>query len=228
MTDQPESELDRLDPEPVICKLSTGFQVEVVRLRTRQFFRLLRVLTHGAGPAMMRAGLDFRDDPGEFTQKFLMLVLMSIPDAESEAIAFLQSMCKPAGLIDRAESAQSKQEKEDNQALWDQFNKELFNPDLSDTIDLIEAIVRTEAPELQALGKRLESMLAMFRKTGQDKEPAEPVPSPEGLASPELSPSPSTSSAASTDGATSASSTPRSAGSGRSSRPSPAAASKST
>jgi hypothetical protein len=217
MTDQ-ESELDRLDPEPVSVKLSTGFPVEIVRLRTRQFFRLLRVLTHGAGPAMMQAGLNFRDDPTEFTSKFLMLVLMSIPDAETEAIAFLQSMCKPAGLSEKAESQQSKQEKEDNQARWDEFNKELFNPELGDTIDLIEAIVRQEAPELQALGKRLEGMLALFRKTGQDQEPAEPEASPEELASRGPSPSPSTSSAASTDGLTSTSSESPSAGSGRSSK----------
>jgi hypothetical protein len=43
-----ESELDRLDPQPVLCKMSTGFELEIVRMRTRQFFRLLRVLTHGA------------------------------------------------------------------------------------------------------------------------------------------------------------------------------------
>ena len=30
-----ENELDRLDPEPVIVKLTTGLSVEVVRLRTR-------------------------------------------------------------------------------------------------------------------------------------------------------------------------------------------------
>jgi hypothetical protein len=218
-----ENELDRLDPEPVVVKLSTGLAIEVVRLRTRQFFRLLKVLTHGAGPAVVQAGLDFSAGAEQFASQLLTLVAMSIPDAEQEAIAFLQSMCKPAGLTDRPKL--SKQEEEDNEALWEQFRKDTFNPELEDTIDLIEVIVKNEAPELQALGKKLQRMLQLFRATGQDKEQAEPEASPEDLASQESSPLPSTSSPASTDGPTSTSSTSRSAGSGRSARPRAAASS---
>ena len=218
-----DSELDRLDPQPATLKLSTGLQVDLVRLRTRQFFRLLRVLTHGAGPAMMRAGLDFKAGAEQFTAQLLTLVVMSIPDAEQEAVAFLQSMLKPSGLAEGRKL--TKQQDEDNEALWERFNTDLFNPELEDLIDLIEAIVRQEAPELQALGKRLQVMLKMFQATGQDKEPPEPEPSQQDLASSESSPPRSTSSPASTDGETSESSTSRSAGSGRSSKRSPAAAS---
>jgi len=218
-----DSELDRLDPQPATLKLSTGLQVDLVRLRTRQFFRLLRVLTHGAGPAMMRAGLDFKAGAEQFTAQLLTLVVMSIPDAEQEAVAFLQSMLKPSGLAEGRKL--TKQQDEDNEALWERFNTDLFNPELEDLIDLIEAIVRQEAPELQALGKRLQQMMKMFQATGQDKEEAEPEASQQDLASSGSSPPRSTSSPASTDGETSASSTSRSAGSGRSSRRSPAAAS---
>jgi hypothetical protein len=210
----------------VTCKLSTGFTVEIVRLRTRQFFRLLKVLTHGAGPALMRTGLDFRTGGEEFASKLIMLVVMSIPDAEQEAIGFLQSMCKPHGLTDKPESQLTKQQAEDNKKLWDDFNTELFNPDPSDTLDLIEQIMLQEAPELQALGKKLQKMLEMFTKTGQGAEAKEPDPTPaEMAASPGPSAPPSTSSPASTDGPTSTSSTSPSAGSGRSSKPrQPAAA----
>ena len=218
-----DSELDRLDPQPATLKLSTGLQVDLVRLRTRQFFRLLRVLTHGAGPAMMRAGLDFKAGAEQFTAQLLTLVVMSIPDAEQEAVAFLQSMLKPSGLAEGRKL--TKQQDEDNEALWERFNTDLFNPELEDLIDLIEAIVRQEAPELQALGKRLQQMMKMFQATGQDKEEAEPEASQQDLASSGSSPARSTSSPASTDGETSASSTSRSAGSGRSSKRSPAAAS---
>ena len=217
-----ENELDRLDPEPVLVKLTTGLTVEVVRLRTRQFFRLLKVLTHGAGPAVVQAGLDFSAGAEQFATQLVTLVAMSIPDAEQEAIAFLQSMCKPAGLADRPKL--SKQEQQGNDELWEQFNKDLFNPELDDTIDLLELIVKAEAPELQALGKKLQRMLQLFRATGQDKEPAEPEASPQEMASQESSRPRSTSSAASTDGATSTSSASRSAGSGKSARQ-PAAAS---
>jgi hypothetical protein len=221
-----ENELDRLDPEPAVHKLSTGLAVEIVRLRTRQFFRLLKVLTHGAGPAVVQAGLDFSAGAEQFATQLLTLVAMSIPDAEQEAIAFLQSMCKPAGLADKPKL--SKQEQQDNDELWEQFNKDLFNPELDDTIDLIEIIVKNEAPELQALGKKLQRMLQLFRATGQDKEQAEPEASPQEMASRESSPPRSTSSPASTDGPTSTSSGSRSAGSGKSAKPRAAVSSASS
>jgi hypothetical protein len=197
-----DSELDRIDPQPETCKFTTGFEVEVLRMRTRQFFRLLRVLTHGAGPAMVQSGLDFSADPGEFGQKLLMLTVMSIPDAEQEAIMFLSSMCRPAGIIDRPQPQLSKQEAEANKALWDKYGAELHNPDLEDTLALAEAIIRREAPELQALGKKLQRVTTLFSRTGQDKEPPEPELAPQDLSSPVPSPQPSTSSATSTAGLT--------------------------
>ena len=201
-----DSELDRIDPQPSEVKLSTGFTVDVVRMETRQFFRLLRVLTHGAGPALAQAQLNFGGDPGEFGQKLLMLVIMSIPDAEQEAIGFLQSMCRPTGLTERRDGQLTKQENEANQALWARFTEELHNPAPEDTLDLIEVIIRREVPELQALGKKLRRVMDLFQKTGQDKEPPEPEATPQEINSPGRSRRRSTSSPTSTDGQTSTSS----------------------
>jgi hypothetical protein len=198
----PDSELERLDPTPQVVTLSTGFAVEFHRLKTRQFFRLLKVLTHGAGPLLMQANLDFKAGADEFVQKLIGLVVISVPDAENEFIQFLASMCRPAALTDKPESQLDKQQKADNQKLWDRFNTELGNPDLDDLIDIVETIIRREAPEIQALGKRLGDALAVFQKTGQDKETtAEEPPGPQELStSPEPSAPPSTSSPTSTDG----------------------------
>jgi hypothetical protein len=202
----PDSELDRLDPQPVVVKLSTGFEVEVVRMRTRQFFRLLRVLTHGAGPAVMQNGLDFSAEGGEFASRLLVLVVMSIPDAESEAVQFLASMCRPAGLAEADGKPLSKAQEAANKELYAQFGEELHNPELADTLDLVEVIVNQEAPELQALGKKLQATLSLFRKTGQDKDQPEPEATAEELASSARSRRRSTRSATSTDGQTSTSS----------------------
>jgi hypothetical protein len=201
-----DSELDRIDPQMTEHKLSTGFTLGIRRMRTRQFFRLLRILTHGAGPALTQAQLNFAGDPGEFGTKLLMLVVMSIPDAEQETIAFLASMCQPADQTDKQVSQMTKQEAEAHQALWDRYGEELHNPELEDTLDLIEVIVRQEAPELQALGKRLRKTLELFQKTGQDKEAPEPEAAPQDLSSPAPSRRRSTRSATSTDGPTSTSS----------------------
>jgi hypothetical protein len=199
------SELDRIDPQAETCKLSTGLEVEVVRMRTRQFFRLLRVLTHGAGPALTQSGLDFAAGGEEFGQKLLMLVVMSIPDAEQEAIGFLASMCRPLGITDKPASQLTKQEKEGNDELWTRFNEDLHNPDMDDTLDLIEVIVRIEAPELQALGKKLQRTFKVFQATGQDKDAPVPEMTPQELSSPARSRARSTSSATSTGGQTSTS-----------------------
>lgn len=198
-----ESELERLDPTLQVVKLSTGFSLEVQRLKTRQLFRLLKVLTHGAGPNLMQANLDFSGNDEQFGQKLMGLVVMSIPDAENEFIEFLASMVQPDGLVIRTKGKLTKQENEDNAALWLRYNEELHNPDPMDLLDVVEVIIKQEAPDIQALGKRLAALFQAFSKTGADKEKAETPPSPQELAemsgqpeagtSPEDSPEPTTS-----------------------------------
>ncbi len=223
----PTSEIDRIDPEPASVKLQSGMVVEIVPLKARQFFRLLRVLTHGAGGALLRNELDFQGDQEAFLGKLLSLVLISIPDAENEAIDFIQSMCKPTGLAEGAPSKLTKQQNADNEKLWLDIGAELYNPELEDIIDIVEAIVKQEATDIQALGKRVGKLLELATKTGQtgENEKPAPMPSPEALSSQESpseesSPGPSTSSPASTGGTTKKSSTSRSGGSARSQIPS--------
>lgn len=214
----PDDELARLDPvpgEPI--KLSTGFQVVTVPMRTRQVFRLMRILTHGAGGAVLAGAVDFNAGTEEFTQKLLAIALLAIPDAESETIEFLASMCEPSALVKPVSPKEelSDKVKESNQKLWDTLNQDLFNPDPLDTIDIIERIITVEGADLQALGKRLGRMMEALQKTGQFRKAAtgeEPLPSPQTLsaqssaASSAPSPPSSTPSAPSTDGVTSTSS----------------------
>ena len=208
-----ESELERIDPQLAIVPLSTGYEVALQRLKTRQFFRLLKVLTRGLGPALIQSGLDFNDDPAGFGQKLLAMTLMAIPEAEQQFIEFLQSMCKPVGLHEPDGRALDRKEIKENQALITELVEELNNPELDDLLDLAEAIVKAEAADIQSLGKRVASLLELAKKTGQlEEKPAEES------SSPEPSHPLSTSSVTSTDGPTSTSSTSRSAGSGSASR----------
>lgn len=230
MAADPASELDRIDPVPQPLKLASGMVVEVMRLRTRQLFRLLKVLTHGAGPALLKQTLDFGADGEEFAGKLLALVVMSIPDAENEAIEFIQSMVQPHGIADRAAGKLTKADRERNEALWDELFREMHNPDPGDVLDIAELIVQNEAGELQALGKRLSQLLGLAAKTGQDSEAPSKAPSAKDLAETSQAGSRqrSTSSRTSTDGKTPTSSTSRSAGSARSPRRSAAGSSSST
>jgi len=212
-----DDETARLDPPPSEpLKLSSGLLIRTVPMRTRQVFRLMRVLTHGAGGALVAGALDFNAKPEEFIGKLAAIAMMAIPDAEDETIQFLASMCEPAAITKPVPGGElSEKQREANDALFKEMNRELFNPDPIDTVDIIERIIRTEGADLQALGKRLSRMAQVFLKTGQDKEKVEevPLPGPQELSEqappePSLSaPSPpsSTPSAPSTDGPTSTS-----------------------
>lgn len=215
------SELRALDPVPETVTLGSGTVVHLEPLRSRQFFKFLRIVTHGALPIAGRGGL-FEGDPSveEFVGRLVSLVVLSIPDAEDETIDFIHSMCKPAGLIEGRRL--SKQDQERNAALWAALDEELDNPELDDLVSIIEAIVRREAEDIQALGKRLMAMFRLAQKTGQlDSRTSSPThQSSPAASSSEDSPEASISSPASTAGPTRSSRTSRSAGSGRSSRPS--------
>lgn len=210
-----ESELDRLDPQPTEVRLESGLSVEVVRLKTRQLFRLMRILTKGAGP--MLSTLNFGQEAEGFGAQLLGILMVAIPEAEAETIVFLQSMCKPVGIIDKPAAQMTKTEGKHNDELFERFNKDMFNPELEDTISIFEVIVENEAPDLQALGKKLSHLWTVARKA--ISTPEEKPPEAEELHLQDRMPDSSTGSATSTDGATSTSSTSRSAGSAR--RPKP-------
>lgn len=214
-----ESEIDRIDPPSEFLELASGDEVRVLPLRTRQLFKLLRIITHGAGQALLRADLDFSENPEVFLQKLLTLVAFSIPDAEQETIEFLQSMVEPTDLVDKATRDLSDKERQHNIDAWTALNTELWNPDPMDTLSIIENVVRRESADLQALGKRIRGFLELANKTGQLKSNGSGR-SQESVELPAPSPGPSTSSRTSTAGKTRSSSPSRSAASAKSPRPS--------
>lgn len=198
------SELDILTSVPEKATLSSGTEVVFEDLKARQFFKLLRILTHGAfpllrDPSLMSFGPD--EDVKEWGQRFLTLVLMAVPDAEDEAIEFVRAMVRPASVIDKADrpGGLSKVDRTHNQMRWDELNEELENPELDDLITIIEGVVQRELDDLAALGKRLGAMLKLAQKTGQIPT-STPSPTSTEPNSSGASPEPSTSSAPSTDG----------------------------
>jgi hypothetical protein len=178
-----ESEIDRLDPVGTTVMLTTGLSVSVVRMQTRQLFRLMRILTRGATVESI-AALNFKPDASEeekkvFSAQLLGIVVRAVPEAENETISFLQAMAEPSELIKRQGLARSltKQESEFNAELFRRFGVDLYNPDIEDTLSLLETILSQEAPDIQALGKKLSRLWTVVRKaTGSEL----PSPPPEG------------------------------------------------
>ena len=151
---------------PIRRTLSTGFEIEYEELRARQFFKMLRILTRGAGPLMAEYPIDFNASGEELGQQLIVLLVMAIPEAEDEAIEFLKSMTKPAGL----ENARDDAARRRNIEKYNQLDIELDNPELEDLIDVITDIVQRESADLSGLGKRLRSLFTLAQKTGQAPE----------------------------------------------------------
>lgn len=149
------SEISALTAEPDVLTLETGDRIIVQRLKTRQMFRLLKILTHGAGGALV--GLDFSgEDPEGFVAQLLAITIAAIPNAEDETIEFIQSMVDSADAI---EVPRSKGDRERNQIVRENLADHLSNPSLDDLITILEVVIRKEAPEIAALGKRLGALL---------------------------------------------------------------------
>src|SRR5712692_148081 len=166
-------EMSAILPEDERVKLSSGTFVLLEPLKMRQFFRLMRIVTHGAGPAISRMNIDVNSSVEQFTTQLATLILFSIPDAEQETIDFLMSMVKPDGLIENR--ALNKLDKERNLELIENLRAELDNPEPEDFVTLIEVIVKREAEDLQALGKRVAAMFRMAQKVGEAPDLTSPA-----------------------------------------------------
>jgi hypothetical protein len=178
--DEPRTEAERLDPQPQgPITLSTGTEVEIVPLRLRETMKLLRIITHGAGGYVgtLLDGLSL-DDADAFAQSLATVLIMSLPDAENEAIDFLQSMCRPAHLDQVSD-------KKERAARLDTLKAELDNPELEDVVTVVETVVRRESEDIRALGKRLSQALNLAQRVGQAPSPEQTSPaSPAGSAGP--------------------------------------------
>lgn len=156
MTTTENSELDALTAEPKALALASGLEIEIERLKTRQLFKFVKIVTSGAGGLLGSLNLSSEGDSSEFAGQLLALTLVAIPEAEDEAIDFIRSLVRPAGLV---VSAKSKKDQARNEELFQELYTELENPELEDLFTIFEQLISVEAEHVQALGKRLLSVL---------------------------------------------------------------------
>lgn len=161
-----ETANDVLLSEPTVITLSTGTKVRVERLKMRQTLRAIRVLTTGAADVLSTFEFDAEDQEG-LAANLLAALAFAIPEAEDEAIDFLQSMVSPFDLI---EEPKTKAEKSFNVDLYKKLEKELYNPELDDAISIIEVVVKNEGPHIAELGKRITLLLPTAVATSEAKQ----------------------------------------------------------
>lgn len=153
------ADIAALSPDPEFYELASGKVVRIVRLKTRETLKLLKIVTHGAGASL--TSIDWSavsGDASAFAGQLIAVLTMAVPNAEEETLDFIQSMVEPVELNQRP---RSKADRDSNQELWDDIALDLINPEIEDTIGILTNIVRQEAGDIQALGKRLRVMIPM-------------------------------------------------------------------
>lgn len=206
-------ETDVLVPKPGTVTLSNGLDIEILPLKTRAFFKLLKIVTHGGAPMLQRLQLVAAMESAEdFAAQLIAVVLFAVPEAEDEALDFVRSMVRdPENKIARfVEVGEGRRARQVPVAVLDEV---LSDPDLDDLLTIIEAIVDREKEDLYALGKRLSRMFKLAEKTGQLEQTTTEDSSEDSLGL-------STSSPPSTGGETKSSSTSQSRASVSASSPS--------
>lgn len=152
-----KDEVDRLLDEPGgPLTLASGTVVTLRPLKLREFLKLLKIITRGAGTLLQDLQLDF-EDATQFTQTLLAVVLFAVPEAEDETIEFIQTIVEPTEL-----SGDLKEQAGQRLTLM----RELENPELEDMIEILTALIRAEGRDLQSLGKRLRVMFQTAQKLG--------------------------------------------------------------
>lgn len=134
----------------VILATPTDLQVEgipavVKRLKSREFFALLRVLTNGLGSSIHLFKLDTRN-PSALQAEIVAMAVMAIPNAFDDFVDFVQH------IVD----AKDPKRTQDLKALLD-------NPEIDVILDVITVLAEQEKDDIVALGGKAKAALTRIQ-----------------------------------------------------------------
>lgn len=138
-TDAPD-DLSAIVPDEVRVDVN-GISCTVKRLKTREFFSLLRVLTSGLGGSIGNVQLSVGDEEA-MAGELITLAMIAIPNAMPEFQVFLADVVKPVDPEKNAEVARY---------LHD-------NPEIEEMIDIFEAVAEQEKEDLASLVGKVRAM----------------------------------------------------------------------
>lgn len=151
-TDDAVEDLEAIVPEPGGTVTVGGVVARVNRLKTREFLALLRVLTRSFGDGLAKIQLTL-DDEEELKSEMLGMMVVAIPEAIDEFVAFVQVVCKPL-------------DPKDTKALRD----ELDNPEIDEMMEIAEMVVIQEIDDLRALAGKAQSMWSRIQGVYQTRK----------------------------------------------------------
>jgi hypothetical protein len=134
----PDEELDELAKTPIGSVVIEGHQCEIRRIRTREVFTVMKILTAANQTGQIIASaLDQDNDEDQLGQELLAGLIVAIPYAEDDFLLLLGRLVEPP--MDKEAAVE--------------VSMALQNPELSVTMDVIKAIIENESGELVRLGK---------------------------------------------------------------------------
>jgi hypothetical protein len=150
---EPLADLDVIDPIGTPIEI-VGVQCVVNRLKAREFLALVRVMTIGLGDGLRAVSTSLSmDDEEALGQELLALLLLAIPEAGEEFLAFVRLIVEPKDPKQKATVLSA-----------------LENPDLDVLIDVAEMVVLQEAEDLHGLAGKARAAWTRIASLYQPKK----------------------------------------------------------
>ncbi len=137
----PTEELDEIDKTPSGKVTIEGHECEIRRIRTREVFTVMKILTAANQTGQIISSALDGEDEEELGQELMAGLIVAIPYAEDEFIGLLSRLVEHPADPEAAVIVLA----------------ELENPSLETTMLIVQAIVEQEAGELLRLGKQARS-----------------------------------------------------------------------
>lgn len=148
----PAGDLEQLVEKPPGHIVVAGVDCVVNRVKTRELTLLARVVTRGMGKSLEEIDLD---ELG--TEQIAALLVMSIPESGEAITDLIAALIEP-------------EEKVTDDGVRKVFQKELSNPDIDVTLEVLQIVIEQEREVFPMLLGKFRVLFkvaaALFRKTG--------------------------------------------------------------
>lgn len=137
----PTEELDEIAKVPSGKVTIEGHECEIRRIRTREVFTVMKILTAANQTGQIISSAIDGDEEEELGQELMAGLIVAIPYAEDDFLDLLDRLVEPPA---------------DAEAAVEVAN-ELKNPSMETTLNIVQTIIEAEAGELVRLGKQARS-----------------------------------------------------------------------
>lgn len=124
-----------------------GVPCHVRRLKMREFFGLMGIMTAGLGPAMGQMGFESAGDAEEFGSLVVAGFIMAVPNQVPQFIVWMQQIVEPMG------------DKQQNREVHDYLD----NPDPGELFPILDVILYQEKDNLFELMGKAKAYLARWQ-----------------------------------------------------------------